>query len=79
MNIEAGAITTIIGPNGGGKSSLIKIILGLTKPTSGEVIKHQPNLKIGYLPQKLAFDQSIPMTVEYLLKLSPTFNPIDYQ
>lgn len=77
--INKNTITTIIGPNGGGKSSLIKVILGLIQPSSGEIIKHVDNLKIGYLPQKLNFDQSIPLTVDYLLKLSPYFNQKDYE
>ena len=62
-------IITIIGPNGAGKSTLIKTILGFVKPTSGKIIKN-PNLKIGYMPQKISFPEQIPITVIKFLKLN---------
>ncbi|RIY32338.1 hypothetical protein CJP74_04910 [Psittacicella melopsittaci] len=74
FNIYPHTVTTIVGPNGGGKSSILKILLGLIKPTSGKVVKSRADLRIAYLPQKLHFDQSVPMNVEQLLKLSPRFN-----
>ena len=63
-------ILTIIGPNGAGKTTLLKIILGLIKPQIGHVIC-KPDLKIGYMPQKIMMDKSLPLTVERFLKLSP--------
>ena len=51
LNIYPNSIITIVGPNGGGKSTLLKILLKLQKPTSGEVIYHK-NVRIGSGPQK---------------------------
>jgi zinc transport system ATP-binding protein len=58
----------IIGPNGGGKTTLLKIILGFLKPTKGEVlIYNKPPLKnrtlIGYVPQYTTFSLDVPITV----------------
>ena len=56
----------VIGPNGGGKTTLLKIILGLLKPFSGEIIFNEDLVrrnKIGYLPQMSAGDISFPVTV----------------
>ncbi|MCK3656711.1 zinc ABC transporter ATP-binding protein ZnuC, partial [Pasteurellaceae bacterium Macca] len=68
--------TTIVGPNGGGKSTLLKVLLKLLKPTSGKVV-HQKGLKIGYVPQKLHLDPSIPVTVEKFLSLKPKVEKAD--
>lgn len=56
----------VIGPNGGGKTTLLKIILGLLKPVRGKIIFNESILKrnrIGYLPQMSAGDNSFPVTV----------------
>lgn len=61
----------MIGPNGGGKSTIIKIIMGLIKPWSGEIeIGTNQNgdaVKIGYLPQYHLFDKSFPITVQEVI------------
>lgn len=62
-------IMTIIGPNGAGKSSLIKLIAGLLQPSSGE-LKKQSKLVVGYVPQKLFLNQSMPIKVSRFLSLS---------
>lgn len=60
---------TIIGPNGAGKSTLLKALIGLIKPDSGSVVRTR-NLKIGYIPQKLAIEPSLPMTVKSFIQLN---------
>lgn len=54
----------IIGPNGGGKTTLLKVILGLLKPFSGDIIYHTSKQNLfGYLPQNNRFDQRFPISV----------------
>ena len=60
---------TVVGPNGGGKSTLIKLITGLLSPTSGRLIRgagktEAPGSLIGYVPQYVNFDTLFPATVE---------------
>nr|WP_219845813.1 zinc ABC transporter ATP-binding protein ZnuC [Emcibacter nanhaiensis] len=70
LSVDAREIVTLIGPNGAGKSTLMKIALGLTAPDSGEVGRKK-GLVIGYMPQKLAIDDTLPLQVEDFLKLRP--------
>lgn len=72
------SITTIVGPNGGGKSTLLKVLLKLLAPTAGKVV-HQAGLKIGYVPQKLHLDHAIPITVERFLALKPNTTVVAIQ
>ena len=67
----------IIGPNGGGKTTLIKCILGLLKPTAGKIIYHDPckpqqtaedcQFSMGYLPQYNTIDRKFPISVEEVI------------
>jgi len=66
--VNQGNLTTLIGPNGAGKTTIAKLILGLEKPSSGKIIT-KPNLKIGYVPQKLDYGAELPITVESFLQL----------
>jgi len=68
LSLAPGKITTLIGPNGAGKSTLLKVLLGLV-PLSNGTLKRKKNLKIGYMPQKLDINPTLPMTVERLLSL----------
>lgn len=70
LSVYAGQILTIIGPNGAGKTTLLRTLLGLVKLTSGSIFKKQ-DLSIGYVPQKLQLNPSLPLTVERFLKLLP--------
>jgi len=66
LSIHAGDYLALIGPNGGGKTTLIKLILGLLNPWKGEII-YGSELKgrkgvIGYVPQSSTFDNKFPLT-----------------
>lgn len=67
FSVERDGTLAIIGPNGAGKSVLFRTILGLI-PYEGEV-KWAPNIKIGYVPQKLFVPKDLPLTVLEFLKL----------
>jgi len=69
LTLSRGNIVTVIGPNGSGKTTLLKLLLGLETPDSGRITR-APKLRIGYMPQKLAIDPILPVTVEWFLKLS---------
>ncbi len=59
---------TLLGPNGAGKSTLVQVVLGLVTPDEG-VIKRNGKLRIGYVPQKLYLDTTLPLTVNRFLRL----------
>ena len=67
--IKAGEIVTLIGPNGAGKSTLVRILLGLLEPDSGTVTR-KVDLRVGYVPQKIAADPAMPMTVKRFLGMA---------
>lgn len=69
LTIEPGEIVTIVGPNGSGKTSLFKAIIGSVEASAGHVRK-KPGLRIGYVPQKLHIDPTLPITVERFLGLT---------
>ena len=73
LKIDAGEVVTIVGPNGSGKTSLLRSIIGAKTPQRG-TIALKPGIKIGYVPQRLNFDYSLPMTVERFMKLSNNIN-----
>ncbi|POF89704.1 metal ABC transporter ATP-binding protein [Pseudomonas putida] len=65
FSVAAGSVHAIVGPNGGGKSSLIKTLLG-QMPHQGQLTLQWPDEHevIGYVPQALEFDRGLPMTVD---------------
>ncbi|KUJ76148.1 Mn2+/Zn2+ABC transporter ATP-binding protein [Ruegeria marisrubri] len=68
VEIAAGEIVTIVGPNGSGKSTFLRALIGAVPLAQGRVTR-APGLRIGYVPQKLALDASLPMTVQRFLGL----------
>lgn len=68
LSVAAGEIVTILGPNGSGKSTLLRALLGIVPP-SGGAVQRAPGLRIGYVPQRLAIDASLPITVRRFLSL----------
>ncbi|MWV10930.1 zinc ABC transporter ATP-binding protein ZnuC [Pseudomonas sp. R-28-1W-6] len=70
LTVRAGEIVTLIGPNGAGKTTLVRAVLGLLKPDSGRV-QRKARLRIGYMPQKLHVDPTLPLSVLRFLRLVP--------
>mgnify|MGYP000032331857 CR=1 FL=1 len=68
VRVRAGEIVTLIGPNGAGKTTVVRIVLGLMKPDRGEVFR-RPGLVVGYMPQRLHIDPTLPLTVGRFLLL----------
>jgi zinc transport system ATP-binding protein len=68
FSIAAGEIVTVVGPNGSGKSTLLRGIIGALAPAEGTVTR-AGGLRIGYVPQKLHIDPTLPLTVRRFLSL----------
>ena len=78
LTIESGELVSLIGPNGAGKTTLIRAILGLIRPDSGSVTR-RPGLRIGYMPQRLVLEPTLPLPVIVLrrIRLSVSQWPIE--
>ena len=68
LKVERGKIVTLIGPNGSGKSTTAKIALGIYKNIEGQVEKFTNN--IGYVPQKISIDWTLPLRVKDFMLLT---------
>jgi zinc transport system ATP-binding protein len=68
LKIDPGEIVTILGPNGSGKSTLLRALLGIVSLAEGRILR-QAGLRVGYVPQKLTIDQTMPITVRRFLSL----------
>lgn len=69
LTVDRGEIVSLIGPNGGGKSTLVKVLLGLIVPDSGTVTR-AAGLKIGYVPQRLPLEPTLPLPVWRFMTLT---------
>jgi zinc transport system ATP-binding protein len=69
LSVARGEIVTLIGPNGGGKTTTVKALLGLIAPDAGEV-ERAPRLRIGYVPQRFEIDWTLPLDVMRLMTLT---------
>lgn len=69
LAVAPGEIVTLIGPNGAGKTTLVRVALGLLRPDRGRV-ERRAGLTIGYMPQKFALDDALPLTARRFLSLS---------
>ena len=76
FRIAPGEIVTVLGPNGSGKSTLLRALLGIIAPTSGQIVR-APGLRIGYVPQKLAIERNLPLTVRRFLSLPTRVSDAD--
>lgn len=85
LNVFQGDFIGVIGPNGGGKTTLMRVMLGLHKPTAGRVTYYQngretSEITMGYLPQYTQIDRKFPISVYDVVltglgKQKPRFRP----
>ena len=68
LQLAAGEIVTVIGPNGSGKSTLLRTLIGAVQASGGGIVR-SPDLRIGYVPQRLHLDETFPITVKRFLQL----------
>ncbi len=68
LSVAPGEIVTVVGPNGSGKTTLLRLLIGAADPAAGR-ITHKAGLRIGYVPQKLHIDPTLPITVERFMGL----------
>ncbi len=68
LAVRPGEIVTIVGPNGAGKTTLLRAMLGLERSDAGRV-ERASGLTTGYVPQRLAIDPAMPLTVRRLMTL----------
>lgn len=69
FKLEKGSTTALLGPNGTGKTTLIKILMGMLTPTSGSY-KFADNVKIGYVPQFRNIDSEYPLSIRAFIELN---------
>jgi zinc transport system ATP-binding protein len=74
FDITPGEIVTIVGPNGSGKSTFLRALIGAVPLSSGKVTR-KPGLRLGYVPQKLQIEPTLPMTVARFLNLPKPVAP----
>jgi len=73
LSVSRGEIVTLIGPNGSGKSTTARLALGLIKPTTGAASRTK-GLRIGYVPQKLTIDWTVPLSVQRFMNLTDSLS-----
>lgn len=78
INIHRSCITAIIGPNGGGKTALLKMLCGINRPFSGQIVK-KSGVVIGYIPQKIHINPMMPMRVKDFVYLYNLQKDRDWQ
>ena len=72
LEVKKGKIVTLIGPNGSGKSTTAKIALGIYKNIEGTVEKYTD--KVGYVPQRISIDWTLPLRVNDFMVLTENIN-----
>jgi len=80
LTLRRGSFSCIVGPNGGGKTTLFRLVLGLLKPSKGTVRvlgvpAAQARVKVGYVPQDFAYDKRFPMLVSDVVRMGCLNSP----
>ncbi|MES0808327.1 metal ABC transporter ATP-binding protein [Roseibium sp. SCPC15] len=76
LSVSKREIVTLIGPNGSGKSTTAKMALGILNPSEGKSFRNK-GLKVGYVPQKLTIDWTLPLSVGRFMRLTNPLSDAD--
>ena len=68
LTVRSREIVTLIGPNGSGKTTLVRAVLGLQEPSAGRASR-RAGLRVGYVPQQVHIEDTMPLTVRRFLTL----------
>lgn len=74
LTIRRGEIVTVVGPNGSGKTTLMRTIIGALRPSAGRLTR-APDLRLSYVPQRLAIDPTMPLPVGRFMNLPRRRDP----
>jgi zinc transport system ATP-binding protein len=74
LTLQQSEVMTLVGLNGSGKTTLLRVILGLQNADSGSV-RLRPGSRIGYMPQKLIIDETLPLSVKRFMTLARRIKP----
>lgn len=69
ISVKSGEIVTLIGPNGSGKTTFVRLLLGILQADQGELYI-RPGLRVGYMPQRLQVDNVLPLTVKRFIQMA---------
>ncbi len=78
LSIKPGEIVSLIGPNGSGKSTVAKVLSGSIAPDSGSVSRAD-GIRIGYVPQQVVIDSTLPMTVRRLMNMNEKYDNLEVE
>ena len=81
LSLERGCFLALVGPNGGGKSTLVRLVLGLLEPTAGRITvlgcpPRESARRIGYVPQFARFARDVPMSARELVLQGRLGHPV---
>ena len=76
LSVSPGEIVTLIGPNGSGKTTTLRAILGVLRLDEGRAAL-APGIRIGYVPQRLTIDRTLPLTVRRFMALTRRHDEVD--
>ena len=69
IEVHRQEVVSLIGPNGAGKTTAVRVLLGLIKPDAG-VVRHEPGIVVGYVPQRFEHGELLPLTVRRFLAMA---------
>ena len=69
IEVRRREVVSLIGPNGAGKTTAVRALLGLIKPDAG-IVRHEPGVVVGYVPQKFEQEELLPLTVRRFLAMA---------